>query len=291
MADGFALAEFVEVRLDVGGRDGEVLVKKAGEIESRRGGTVVLQSQEFDAVAGGEDEAFAYAGLVEEGAGSVGQALDGYGEALADLDGRGVVVDGQGRGVARLFHSWRSEPVDGRELVRSPDGEDDQEDKAGEVDGAASAQAGVATDEDHADVGEPHGEGEKDLWIEEVAGTDGLLGDERADEQADGHAGKAEEERLECDLVGGVERGEPGDGGCLLLEAAFLDQVEKGGQQADEEGCIGGEYQDYVEDDDPAGVEGGEPTPVRGGRQRGRRAGSRWGGRRFPERRCGSARR
>ena len=101
VADGFALAEFVEVRLDVVGRDGEVLVEEAEEIGFglRLGGGgfagVVLQGEEFDAVAGGEDEAFADAGLVEEGAGGVGEAGGGDGEALADLDGRGVVVDAE----------------------------------------------------------------------------------------------------------------------------------------------------------------------------------------------------
>ena len=37
-----------------------------------------------------------------------------------------------------------------------------------------------------------------------------------ADEQAGGHAGEAEEEGLEGDLVGGFERREPGEGGGLL---------------------------------------------------------------------------
>ena len=44
------------------------------------------------------------------------------------------------------------------ELISSPDGENDEEDETGEIDGAASTKAGVATDVDHADVGEPHGE-------------------------------------------------------------------------------------------------------------------------------------
>ncbi len=68
------------------------------------------------------------------------------------------------------------EPVDGGELVGGPDGEHDEEDEAGEVDGAAAAQAGVAADEDHADVGDPHGEGEQHLGIEKEGGADGLLG-------------------------------------------------------------------------------------------------------------------
>jgi hypothetical protein len=101
MADGFALAEFVEVGLDVAGGDGEVFVEEAEEVGFGLGldvggfAGVVLQGEEFDAVAGGEDEAFADAGLVEEGAGGVGEAGGGDGEALADLDGRGVVVDAE----------------------------------------------------------------------------------------------------------------------------------------------------------------------------------------------------
>jgi hypothetical protein len=99
VADGFALAEFVEVGLDVAWRDGEVLVEEAEKVGFGLGldagsfGGVVLESEEFDAVAGREDEAFANAGLVEEGAGSVGKAGGGDGETLANLDGSGVVVD------------------------------------------------------------------------------------------------------------------------------------------------------------------------------------------------------
>ncbi len=105
-------------------------------------GVVFLEGEEFYAVAGGEDEAFTDAGLVEEGAGGVGEAFRGYGEALADLDGRGVVVDAEENEAAWLVgswaRSWGGKPVDCGELVRGPDGEDDQEDEAGEVDGAAS---------------------------------------------------------------------------------------------------------------------------------------------------------
>ncbi len=104
VADGFALAELVEVGLDVGGGDGEVLMEEAGEVEVRwrsAVGLVFLQGEELDPVAGGEDEAFADAGLVEEGAGGVGEAFDWYGEALAYLDGRGVVVDAEEYEAAR----------------------------------------------------------------------------------------------------------------------------------------------------------------------------------------------
>ena len=125
-------------------------------------------------------------------------------------------------------------------MVGGPDGEDDEEDEAGEIDGAASAKAGVAADVDHADVGQPHGEGEEDFGVEEVGCADGLLGDEGADEEAGGHAGEAEEEGLEGDLVGGFEGWKPGEGGGLLLEAALLNQVEERGHEREEEGGVGG---------------------------------------------------
>ena len=101
VADGFALAEFVEVRLDVVGQDGEVLVEEAEEVGFGLGldaggfAGVVLEGEEFDAVAGGEDEAFADAGLMEEGAGGVGESAGGDSESFAHLDGRGVVVDAE----------------------------------------------------------------------------------------------------------------------------------------------------------------------------------------------------
>ena len=97
MADGFALAELVEMGLDVVGRDGEVLVQEAEEVGRLSGWRlrVVLQGEELDAVAGGEDEAFADAGLVERACGWRRRGGGGDGEALADLDGRGVVVDAE----------------------------------------------------------------------------------------------------------------------------------------------------------------------------------------------------
>lgn len=117
--------------------------------------------------------------------------------------------------------------MDGGELVGGPDREDDEEDEAGEIDGAASAQARVTANKNHAAVGDPHGEGEEDLGVAEVGGAVGLLGDERTEEQAGGHAGETEKEGLEGDLVSGFEGREPGERGSLVLEAAFLDEVEQ----------------------------------------------------------------
>ena len=98
MADGFALLEFVDVRLDVVRGDGKVLMEEAKEIGfglGLGGFVVVLQGEEFDAVTGGEDKPFADSGLMEEGAGGVGETGGGDGEALADLDGRGDVVNAE----------------------------------------------------------------------------------------------------------------------------------------------------------------------------------------------------
>ncbi len=78
VADGFALAELVEVRADGGGGDGEVFMQEAqeGGVASLLGAGV-LQREELDAVAGGEDEAFADAGRGGEGAGGLGEAAAG----------------------------------------------------------------------------------------------------------------------------------------------------------------------------------------------------------------------
>ncbi len=94
MTDGFTFAELVEMRLEIGRGDVEVLVEEvegAGVFRLRG----VLHGEEFDAVAGGEDDGFADTGLVGEGAGSIGEARGSDGEALANLDRRGVVVDAQ----------------------------------------------------------------------------------------------------------------------------------------------------------------------------------------------------
>jgi len=144
--------------------------------------------------------------------------------------------------------------VNDGELVGGPYGEDDEEDEAGEIDGFTSAKTGVAADVDHADVGEPHGEGEQDLGVEEVGRTDGLLGDEGTDEEAGGHAGEAEEEGLEGDLIGCFERGKPGESGGFLLEATLLNEVEERGYQREKQGGVGGEQKSDVEED-PASVE------------------------------------
>jgi hypothetical protein len=61
---------------------------------------VILESEEFDAVASGENEAFTDSGLVEEGTGGVGQPGGGYSETLPNLDRRGVVIDAEKHEVA-----------------------------------------------------------------------------------------------------------------------------------------------------------------------------------------------
>jgi hypothetical protein len=101
MADSFAVVVLVKMGLEVAGWDGEVFVEETEKVgfglrlRVRGFAGVVLQGKELDAVAGGEDEAFADAGLVEECAGGVGEAGGGDDEALTDLDWRGVVVDAE----------------------------------------------------------------------------------------------------------------------------------------------------------------------------------------------------
>jgi hypothetical protein len=109
MADRLALTELIEMRLNIAGADGKVLVKEAEEIGfgfasglGRRFRGFVLEGEELDAIAGGEDEALAYAGLVDEGPGGIGEAVHGYSEAFTDLDGRRIVIDAEEDETARL---------------------------------------------------------------------------------------------------------------------------------------------------------------------------------------------
>ena len=76
MADGFALAELVEVRLDVSAGMAKYSCRKRRRPVGRRLGAAarVLAGDELDAVAGGEDQAFADAGLMRERADGVGEA-------------------------------------------------------------------------------------------------------------------------------------------------------------------------------------------------------------------------
>jgi hypothetical protein len=110
MANGLPLTELVEVGLDVAGRNSKVFVEETEEVSlilrlnigAIGVGVLLLECEEFDAIAGGEDEAFADAGLMEKSAGGIGEALSGNGEAFADLDGRGVVIDAEEDQAARF---------------------------------------------------------------------------------------------------------------------------------------------------------------------------------------------
>ena len=93
MTNGLALAEFVEVWLNGVGGDREILVQEAEEAGRGRGLAGLLPGDELDAIAGGEDEGFADARLVGEGADGIGQAGRGNGQSLADFQRRGGVID------------------------------------------------------------------------------------------------------------------------------------------------------------------------------------------------------
>lgn len=83
--------------------------------------------------------------------------------------------------------------MDGGELVGCPYSEHNEKDEARKIDGATSAQTGMAADVDHRYVSEPHRKGEKYLRIAEVARAHRRLCDERSDKQTCCHAGEAKE--------------------------------------------------------------------------------------------------
>ena len=91
---------------------------------------------------------------------------------------------------------------------------------------------------------------------------------QRTDEQAGRHAREAEEQRLQCDLVGGLERREPLVAGLSFgLEAALLHEVEHGGEQAEKERRVCGEDERDMEEDPDAAVDG-EAGPLLAGVKR-----------------------
>src|SRR6516165_10729080 len=92
MPHGFALTVLVEVRCDGCGRDGEVLLKKAQQIDGGIG-VLFLNREKLHTVTCGEDEALTYTGLVDEGTYCVSEPAGGDGEPLPDLNGGSGVVD------------------------------------------------------------------------------------------------------------------------------------------------------------------------------------------------------
>ncbi len=137
----------------------------------------------------------------------------------------------------------------GRERVRGPDGEHHDEDEAGEIDGTASAEAGVATDEDHEHVSKPHGDREQHFRVCEEGRADGLKSEHGADKQTGGHAGQTEAESVEGDLVEGFERRQPGDFLCSLgLESALFYEIEQAGDEGEKERGIGREQKCDVQE-------------------------------------------
>jgi hypothetical protein len=99
MADSFPLAELIEVRGKGVGGNGKVLVEEVEQVgvtsRQARFTGVFLQSDKFDTIAGGEDEAFTNARMMDESAGGIREASGGYGKAFTHLDGRGDVVDAE----------------------------------------------------------------------------------------------------------------------------------------------------------------------------------------------------
>ena len=105
MAHGFLVAMLVEVRRQQRGVQAEVALQKAGQIGASGD---FHGSQQLHAVAGGDDHALGHAGHGGQGAGGLRQLFAGDGDALAQLDGRGLVVhsdEGQGHWGPNLW-TW-----------------------------------------------------------------------------------------------------------------------------------------------------------------------------------------
>ena len=89
MTDGLLIAMLVEMWCEKSLVEAEMLVQKLGEVGFGR----LDGGEHLHAVAGGDDHAFADAGLSSQGAGGIRQLIAGDGDAFAQLDGRGLVVN------------------------------------------------------------------------------------------------------------------------------------------------------------------------------------------------------
>ena len=89
MANRVLVAVLIDVRREEIGVEIEVAMQEGGEVGVGRfeGG------ENLDAITGGDNHALGDAGGSGEGAGGLGQIVAGDGDALAQLDGRGLVVD------------------------------------------------------------------------------------------------------------------------------------------------------------------------------------------------------
>ncbi len=92
MANGLAIAKLVKVGLNVVRGDREVLMQEAHQVGVRLPVTRVLVGDEFHAIAGGNNQAFADSGQMHQRADRIRQAGRGDGQPLAHLDRCGGVV-------------------------------------------------------------------------------------------------------------------------------------------------------------------------------------------------------
>ncbi len=93
MANGLLIVVLIDVRRKQSGVEAELAMQKAGQV----GALAIDSGQHLDAVAGGDDHALCHAGQGSQGARGFGQFVARDGDALAQLDGRGFVVDSDER--------------------------------------------------------------------------------------------------------------------------------------------------------------------------------------------------
>ena len=106
MANGVGIAELVQVRLDLGAGKIEKSMEKADRRNGGRGDTAVAHREQLHAVAGGKNHGLTYAGLTDERARRIGQALVRNGQPFAHRNRcRGVVDAHQKKGAFRRIAS------------------------------------------------------------------------------------------------------------------------------------------------------------------------------------------
>ncbi len=102
VANGFGFVVLVEMRLERLRINGEMFV----EVEGKLGLAAFVADDQLDSITGGENHPFTNTGMREKRTCFVGKFLGRDGEAFAQLDGRGFVIQACEKNLHEAVNLW-----------------------------------------------------------------------------------------------------------------------------------------------------------------------------------------
>ncbi len=149
--------------------------------------------------------------------------------------------------------SWNGKPVDRAKDVRRPYAEHHQKHQARPIYRPSPPKPCAAAHQQHAYIESPHSKGKDHFGIAKIGRPHALLRQQRANQQPNSHAMKADHQRTMTDLVHRLKGGSQArnDGLFRSFSRFSCMQIEQAGQQAEDQRSIGGQQRANV-DDDPA---------------------------------------